>query len=51
LWRLGRPDGAGAHITGICIHAGHHAALRHRMIAETFFLAEDSCSSGGIYLP
>ncbi len=36
--RFGRPDSADAHITRTCIHGGHHFALRHPMITETFFL-------------
>jgi hypothetical protein len=40
-----------ARITGICMHAGHHAPLRHLMIAETFFLAERKSPYRGLNLP
>jgi hypothetical protein len=37
LWPFGSDD---MRITGICIHAGHNAALHHLMIAETLVLTQ-----------
>jgi hypothetical protein len=44
-------DGTGAHITGICIHAEHHVALRYLMIPETIFPAERKSPYAGPNLP